>query len=227
LALRAAPGIAIASNGCAVSSMRQAHEQAAGLTRVMALNETAKELIQRSRLVSLLALDALVQTKRAGHGLRGFGEVSSQIRSWSRDLHGELVRLGAASNEAVQQISRICKEAHFLRLLQQAALQSSQPSVRDAASARTAEQDERLLALERSWHSIQSILDDLAQLGLMAVALSRSAMIEAAGSPPEQRAQLSHVSQEFYCNSEAVVTALKAIIKLLEAQPHEKSHHHL
>jgi len=44
----------------------------ADFERVISLNEAAKELIARSFRVNLLALDAMVQSKRGGSSLRGF-----------------------------------------------------------------------------------------------------------------------------------------------------------
>jgi phenylacetate-coenzyme A ligase PaaK-like adenylate-forming protein len=56
-------------------------------------------------------------------------------------------------------------------------------------------------------------LSDLDQLGLMAMVLSRSAMIEASSGTSEQRAQLGRVSQEFYQNSEFVISLLRSALK--------------
>ena len=76
-------------------------EEQANFNRVAGLNEAAKELVARSYQVNLLALDAMVQSKRGGSSLRGFDEVSSQMRRWSRDLHVELERLAALSRRVV------------------------------------------------------------------------------------------------------------------------------
>lgn len=182
--------------------------------RVVILNETAKELIARSFRVNLLALDAMVQSKRGGNSLRGFDEVSSQMRSWSRDLHQELERLGELSQKVVAEASTHCKEAHLLRLLDAAAAQSKNAAAEAALTLHRAEQLVRESEMRRTWRLVRDAVGDLNQLGLMAVVLSRAAMIEASGGSPEQRAQLSDVSQEFYRNAEAVVNALKGLLKV-------------
>lgn len=178
--------------------------------RVMLLNASAKELIARSLRVNLLALDAMVQSKRGGTSLKGFDEVSSQMRSWSRDLHRDLERLGALSRRVLLQASVDCKERHLLRLLGRAAAESPRLAA-DVYRRREAEQHERDGELQRTWRQIADAVSDLNQLGLMAVVLARSAMIEASSGSPEQRAQLSDVTREFCRNSEAVASVLKEL----------------
>lgn len=181
--------------------------------RVCSLNEAAKELIARSFRVNLLALDAMVQSKRGGSSLRGFDEVSSQMRSWSRDLHRELEELSRISRVVVSYVSQSSKEAHLLRLLRRAAGLSQSPLAAAVSEARSDAQHERANELKRSWRGVRAALGSLDQLGMMAVVLSRSAMIEASSGNAEQRAQLNDVSEQFCRNSEAVVTVLKALLK--------------
>lgn len=188
-------------------------DEQANFKRVAALNEAAKELIARSYQVNLLALDAMVQSKRGGSSLRGFDEVSSQMRRWSRDLHAELERLAALSRQVVAEVSTASKEGHLLRLLERAALSSSHEAARKTLAQRQAIQQDRNQILVRLWRKVVDALGDLDQLGMMAVVLSRSAMIEASSGGAEQRAQLGHVSQEFYRNSETVVNVLKTVLK--------------
>lgn len=188
-------------------------DEQADFNRVAALNEAAKELISRSYQVNLLALDAMVQSKRGGSSLRGFDEVSSQMRRWSRDLHAELERLAALSRLVVSEVSMTSKEGHLLRLLHRAVDASSNATATRTFGERRSTQLDRQQTLVRLWRKVLDALGDLDQLGMMAVVLSRSAMIEASGGAPEERAQLGHVSREFYRNSEAVVNVLKSAIK--------------
>lgn len=184
--------------------------------RVAWLSEATKELIARSFRVNLLALDAMVQSKRGGSALRGFDEVSSQMRSWSRDLHRELEVLRRLSQEAVSRASRCSKEAHMLRLLGIAARTSGHSAAVRAFELLSAEQLVREADLARTWRRIADVLGDLDLLGMMATVLSRSAMIEAASGTEQQRAQLNDVSQEFYRHSEAVLKVLKGLIKAMK-----------
>ncbi|MES1183609.1 MAG: hypothetical protein ABUL60_07320 [Myxococcales bacterium] len=187
----------------------------ADFERVISLNEAAKELIARSFRVNLLALDAMVQSKRGGSSLRGFDEVSSQMRRWSRDLHVELERLATLSQRVVVAVSSLSKEAHLLGLLARAAAASPGGAAAEVVERRRQADTEHQSELRRLWRAVDEVLSDLDQLGMMAVVLSRSAMIEASSGSSEQRAQLSDVSQEFYRNSETVVEVLKQLLKVM------------
>lgn len=184
------------------------------LERVAALNEACKVLLERSFHVNLRALDAIVQSKRAGAALRGFDEVAGQMRNWSRDLHRDLERLVDCSRRVVGSTSTAAKNEHSLRLLTKAAAVSG-----NAAAARVRDEHrEELDSLEhhivRLWREVTTLLHDLDQLGMMAAVLSRSAMIEAASGSNEQRGQLGDVAREFYGNAQSVLETLQIAVKI-------------
>lgn len=186
-----------------------------GFAQVVALNEASKALLSRSFSVNLLALDAMIQSKRGGGNLRGFDEVSSQMRTWSRDLHHELERLGELSRSIVARTSLASKQAHLIRLLQQAADRSDVATLTATCKRFVAAQQGLEEQLVRDWRAARQLLADLDQLGMMAIVLSRSAMIEAASGNADQREQLNHVSSEFYRNSQDVIDAIKLVSKRL------------
>jgi hypothetical protein len=186
----------------------------ADLARVAALNEACKVLLERSFHVNLRALDAIVQSKRAGAALRGFDEVAGQMRTWSRDLHHELERLVECSRRVVVSTSLAAKNEQSLRLLSDAARLSSNAGavrVRDERIEELASLDRNILRL---WREARDLLHDLDQLGMMAAVLSRSAMIEAASGSDEQRGQLGEVAREFYSNAQAVLETLQDAVKI-------------
>ena len=171
-------------------------------------------LLARSFHVNLRALDAMVQSKRAGGTLRGFDEVAAQMRSWSRDLHRELERLGELGRQVVAQTSLAVKQEHSLRLLTQAAVASGRSDVAQICAERREQHEALDQELNRAWRNVRELLHDLEQLGMMAAVLSRSAMIEAASGSEQHRAQLAEVSREFYANSQDVIDTLQATAKI-------------
>lgn len=184
------------------------------LARVAALNEACKVLLERSFHVNLRALDAIVQSKRAGAALRGFDEVAGQMRTWSRDLHKDLERLVDCSRRVVVSTSMAAKSEHSLRLLSDAARITANAraiTVRDQRVQALAELDHHIVRL---WREARDLLHDLDQLGMMAAVLSRSAMIEAASGSDEQRGQLGEVAREFYSNAQAVLETLQVALKI-------------
>ncbi len=185
---------------------------AGGFERVVALNEAAKQLIARSFSVNLLAMDALVQSKQAGARLPGFDEVSAQMRRWSRELHEQLEQLGGLSRSVVERTSTLSKESHLLRLLGQAARLSGRVDATERYEALSVVLASRERELTQLWRRVDDLLGDLDQLSMMAVVLSRSAMIEAAGADTAHFAQLTSVSKSFYQNAEAAVEVLRALL---------------
>lgn len=181
------------------------------LGQVVSLNEASKQLLARSYEINLRALNAIVQSKRSGGRLRGFDEASSQIRAWSRELHEQLVRLGAMVREAVGLASASIRQQRTLALFACAARQSQ-----NAACPRVVDAAEAALLVHRTalrwlWRRIVDAVDDLNQLGLMACVLSRSAMIEATAADIDLRPQLEELTRDFYVKSEEVAAIVRAL----------------
>lgn len=185
--------------------------------RVVMLNEAAKQLLARSTRVDLLALDAMVQSKRGGGNLRGFDEVSSQMRLWSRELLQQLGELSALSASVLLQTSQRSKQARKLDLLAAAASASENPTLLAAHERLRAEHDALGDGLRKQARRTQNLLSDIDQLGMMAIVLSRSAMIEAASGDDQQREQLCKVSREFHQNSESVLEIIKSTLQATRA----------
>lgn len=178
---------------------------------VVALNEAGKLLTARSFRVNLIALDAMVQSKRVGDTLRGFDEVSSQMRTWSQELQAMVERLNILSRQVVTEVSHSAKQSHTLRLLRLAAANDGRATLREALVVREADRDAQRRMLKKLWRQVNDCVDELSQLGMMAMVLSRAAMIEAASAPVLQLEQLAGVSREFARNSEGVVSELKVL----------------
>jgi hypothetical protein len=183
--------------------------------KVVELNEAAKQLLARSFHVNLLALDAMVQSKRGQSSVPGFDAVASQMLGWSRELQALLVKLGQASSIVVSRTSWTAKDAHTLGLLRAAAEQSQSALGRAVCERLQAECATSVLSLRQDWRHVTSLLSELSQLGMMACVLSRSAMIEACSAGPELRRQLSDVSREFNAHAEAVVDILSALVRAM------------
>lgn len=185
----------------------------ARFARVTRVNEGTKALVAASLRVNLLALDAMVQGRRAGGSLRGFDEVSSQMRRWSLELVGALEAVRALNSGVLSLVSLVEKEERALSLLAGAAHCHPGPSISAAMERQLTLRDVGTERLRRARRHLVDALDDLNQLGLMASVLSRAAMIEAASGDSDQRRQLGAVSQEFHHNAEEVMRLLKELLR--------------
>lgn len=186
--------------------------------RVVILNEGAKDVLRRAFQVSLHALDATVRSRRAGGSLRGFDEVSSQMRQWSRELGVELERLASLTREAALQTSQAMIANRTERLLR-AGLEGlgGRPEFAEDALARVSESREAYADRQRkNWRAIAATLGDLNQLALMACVLARSALMESAYASAELRQDLTHVSREFYQNTDHISDILRSLNRISE-----------
>ena len=186
------------------------------LGQVVLINEAAKRLLVRSFEINLRSLNAIVQSKRSGGRLRGFDEASSQIRTWSRELHGQLERLVGLGREAVGLASLLLRQQRMVGLLGSAARVSHNREAERALAEAEAALTTHRTALRGTWRRLFGVIDDLNQLGLMACVLSRSAMIEATAADADQRPQLDELTKDFYVKSEEVAAIVRGLSKSAE-----------
>ena len=193
---------------------RRTEENKDELSRIVHVNEVAKRLVVHSFQVNLLALDAMVQSKRAGGRLRGFDEVSKQMRDWSAELKSQLGELADLTRVCVTEASLGIKMRRTVRLLGEAARRSRNGDAAESAARRARDlAGECTASLDTRWSRVSLQIAELTRLGMMACVLSRSAMIEAQSGAPAERVQLMHVARDFYCNSEDVLHALRTLAK--------------
>ncbi|MBL8912231.1 MAG: hypothetical protein JNM17_16185 [Archangium sp.] len=162
-----------------------------GLNLIVEFNEASKEMESKAFEVRLRALDALVRSaKDRTLTLAGFREVSSQMRCWGDDLTAIVVRLRKACAASV--VAECVVQALKRR---QVLLRTARC---DAAEQRLRAREAAVIA-ERSTHTstLRATLEDLRLLGLMAAALSRTAMIEATSAIGEDRTVLMLAAREF------------------------------
>ena len=182
------------------------------LERVVAVHEGAKAILSDSHHVNLRALDAMVRSLRAGAELRGFAEVSTQMRQWSRELHAAVEQVTGFSAEQVSMVSAFEKHRRLIKLLTAA---SEEPAAKrllsQALTQAKIETEQTDAALKKLKRSVRSSLEDLQQLGLMACVLSTSAQIEAAagGSSADD---LALVSRDFAQRSEKVTENIRQML---------------
>ena len=191
------------------------------LCEVVELNERSKALSSEAHHISLRALDAVVRSQRASPALRGFVEVSSQMREWSRTFESEVKRVFALAGSQVEVVSQIVRQQRVVGLLTKAAERVPRDAclgvARQRADAELSQAHTQLKTLRRS---TLSEMQDLQQLGLMATVLSRVALIEAASGTEDERRDLGVVTADFAARSESVASAITTMIpRLAEHKP--------
>ncbi len=91
-----------------------------GLARMAVANEHVKEVLRISAEVNLVALNAMLAAHGAGEGSRGFGVVSSELRTLSRSLDREMFKLVETFSGVVRGTAVLQKQRRMLRLLHEA-----------------------------------------------------------------------------------------------------------
>lgn len=189
------------------------------LGRVVDLSEGAKTLRCYAFEVSLSALGAIVRSKRSEDKLRGFNEVASQMRDWSRELERAAGEIGLLTAERVQLVSDLVRRRRASELLERAA---DGARAADLLSAGRGRERAALAALEgdmkRVSQRLKEALDEIVQLGMMASVLARAALIEAASGSEPQRRALTVASQEFATYASKVNDAVAHITAQYRAE---------
>lgn len=154
--------------------------QALSLDWMVQVNEEIKQVTNLSFGVNLVALNAMLVSKRAGERSRGFGVVSSELRMFSGKLREAMSGLGLRIFDLVNEVAAMQKQSHERDHLQRAMGQGEK--VCEFMGASFARKEEVLLQLTQSMaadrdHLLRQVRRTL-QLCGMGTALARSAKIE-------------------------------------------------
>lgn len=165
------------------------------LVAIIGITECVKAVVWSAHRINLLALNALLLSRKSGSDAVGFAVVSTELRAFSQQLSQQMARLHQLSAASLDQISAALKRRHLQRLLARADgaghLSLQQPLARMAAS-------EQAFADEASGRSKQlgAVLEDANQHCLYGDVIARFAKIEAAYGG-ELRSHLGEIANEF------------------------------
>ena len=144
------------------------------------INEEIKKVANLSFGMNLVALNAMLVSKRAGERSRGFGVVSSELRMFSHKLREAMSDLGLRISCMVNEVAAMQKQSHERAHLQCAIGDAG--NMREYMSASFVRKEESLRQLTQSMgnnrdHLLRQVRRTL-QLCDMGTALARSAKIE-------------------------------------------------
>jgi len=137
--------------------------------------------VQISARVDMAAVNAMLMSKRAGRGARGFGVVSSEMRAFSNRLDQCMLQLNAYVLELVSESAKILsihKRHHLCTQLNRTPAELSVIRNRVVAQLRT-ELEDAQERVEQLIARIQLTLKRAQHLCSTGIALSRNGKIEA------------------------------------------------
>ncbi|MBQ1784811.1 MAG: hypothetical protein II007_14305 [Gammaproteobacteria bacterium] len=165
------------------------------LAAVIGITECVKAVVWSAHRINLLALNALLLSRKSGSEAVGFAVVSTELRAFSQQLSQQMARLHQLSAASLDQISAALKRRHLQQLLARAngdgRLSLQQPLARMA----TAEQAFSEEAAGRG-KQLGVVLEDANQHCLYGDVIARFAKIEAAYGGA-LRGHLGEIASEF------------------------------
>ena len=191
------------------------HSQTLSLGWMVLVNEEIKKVTNLSFGVNLVALNAMLVSKRAGERSRGFGVVSSELRIFSSKLREEMDGLGLRIFDLVNNVAAIQKQSHERDHLQRAIGRDNK--MREFISASLDRKEAVLLQLVRSMEKEQNHL--LRQVGRtlqlcdMGTSLARSAKIESVYG-----GDMSGTLKQVASQVEETIEEILGILNTLESQ---------
>ena len=165
------------------------------LAAIVGITECVKAVVWSAHRINLLALNALLLSRKSGSDAVGFAVVATELRAFSQQLSLQMNRLHQLSAASLDQISAALKRRHLQRLLARAAGEgrmSLQPPLARMAAA------ERAFVEEASGRNKQlgAVLEDANQHCLYGDVIARFAKIEAAYGGA-LRSHLGEIANEF------------------------------
>lgn len=169
------------------------------LLSVIFVTEHVKNVVLCAHKINLLALNAMLLSKRSGQAAVGFGVISNELRSFSRDLAGCMRALDQIAFESLDIISVLHKQQRLNVLLSLAAEQS-QPAGAQALEAYQNRflgyESETTARLNKHQKLFMADLEEASRLGDYGDVIARFAKIEAAYGNAFS-GQLMEIAQEF------------------------------
>lgn len=191
-------------------------QAAIDLQRIVAINEEIKAVVATAFRVNVMALNAIIISKKAGVTCRGFGVVSNEQRAYSRQLQECMQELRSTTYRAVDTLSMVLKQHKFTQIFQRTRSGSTKAALQ--LDRVLAEREVRLQAfaddLRQCRKALSFQVDEANRLGELGSILARAAKIEAAyGS--EFRDALRQTAADFELEVTAINRSLSTVVKEL------------
>lgn len=150
------------------------------LARAVRVNEEIKRIVDVSRRINIVALNALLTARQAGARSRGFAVVSRELRQYAARLETAMNGLDVVISRLAVSLAEGLREKRLLSYIEATVAETAHGTLLDTY-ARTIDKSraaERIVAAD--WQSLARSIDHALKLSRMGVALARSAKIEAA-----------------------------------------------
>lgn len=149
------------------------------LALIVRINEDIKSVVKLARSINLLALNAILLSRRAGSVALGFGVISDELRLFSKTLTQTMQTLMKLSYASVQTVSLHQRHSRMNKLMTLASQQIAESNFR--VDIQHSAEREMLLRhnIIQTYEGLQKLLGDAEDASRFGSVISRSLKIEA------------------------------------------------
>jgi hypothetical protein len=182
------------------------------LGHIARINDQTRVVVDVSRSMNLIAINAMLTAKQAGERARGFTVVAGEMRVFSRQLDVSMEVLHAAISRLVHDVAFLRKEQRHLRYL--AVTRDMAPANRLLLGPAMERCEARLretgAAGMDAWGKLCQELRQAFRLAQMALSLARSAKIESVYGGG-MTASLKQVAEEIDATAQRIMDGVKLL----------------
>ena len=201
------------SSGAGRAAARPPREQSSDLLKVIKINEEIKKVVLISNEVNLTALNAKFMAHKSGGRAVGFGVVSTELRTFSKELDAHMEGLEKLVFGLVSKVAYVQKQVRMLGHLANAMNRSSarhQQVLRAVLTPKSGDLEQARQAIRKGRNRFEARLVRALKLCRLGSAFAQRAKVEAVyGS--ELAGTLTQVSNQVEAAVEKTLAILKTI----------------
>lgn len=180
------------------------------LNRAVRVNEEIKRIVDVSRRINIVALNALLTARRAGARSLGFAVVSRELRAFAARLETAMAGLDDVISRLAVSLAEGLKEKRLLAYIEATVADTAHPSLLDTYMKVIEKSHRAAAAVDDDWRSLGRSIGSALRLSGTGLALARGARIEAAYGA-DMTPVLSLVATQVEAANAEIVDRLKAI----------------
>lgn len=149
------------------------------LMMIVQINEQIKKIVFKARVINLLALNAILLSRRAGSLAMGFAFMSSELRQFSKQLTTQMELLSTQSFHSVTLVSQSQKYDRINQLLQKTAFSTDHNQLKQRLLNSNHQLDLIKRHTQHEKDKLKASIEEALLMGRFGSIIARSLKIEA------------------------------------------------
>lgn len=185
------------------------------LLRIVRINEDVKRVVTSTRKINILALNAILLSRRAGKSAVGFAVISNELRIFSKDLAACMKHLIKLSHSSLSVVSHFQRYKRINTLWDHTQANSHHPAVTKPLNQSNEKLHQMQQELNTAYSALSRFMDDAESMGRFGSVIARSLKIEATYGG-EFHSILAQIATEFSQYIDAIPEILNQAHHLLK-----------